>query len=51
METHGKNTCGTLDNGNPEEQMAAIDKAMHVYFDAEDWIVARAKQFPGLKLT
>ena len=51
MDANEKKTCGSLDHGNPAEQMAAIDATMRVYFNTEDWILARVKEFPGPKRT
>ena len=41
-----KKNCGSFDHMEPEEQMAAVSAAMRHYFNSEDWIKARAKEFP-----
>lgn len=42
-------TGGSLDQAESVEQMAATDVAMRHYFNAEDWVTARGKAFPGLR--
>ena len=49
MNAGEKFNCGSLDHEEREEQMAAVDAAMRHYFRSEDWIRARAREFPGLK--
>ena len=39
----------TLDDAEPELQMAAVDAAMRWYFSSENWIAARATELPGLR--
>ena len=40
---------GSLDHAEYGEQMAAVDAAMRLYFNSEDWIKARAEEFPALR--
>lgn len=40
-----------MDQCPREVQMAAVDAAMRYYFNSDDWIAARGKEFPGLRRT
>jgi len=48
MNAEGKK-YGSMDNARPAERMAAIDAAMRRYFNSEDWLKARAQEFPGIR--
>ena len=49
MNTEADITHGSKDHLAPAERMAAVDSAMRRYFNSEDWLRARGKEFPGLK--
>ena len=49
MNAEDKEKYWSFDNAGSEEQMVAVDAAMRLYSNSEDWISARAKEFPGLK--
>ena len=43
-----KETVGSLDHTDPQEQMKAIRTALQQYFEAEDWLGERNRRSPGL---
>ena len=49
MDTREGLPTGLMDQADPSEKMAAVDKAMRLYFQSKDWVQARAKEFPGLE--
>ena len=48
-DTHKKDDLGSLDHSEPVVQMCAVDLVLQKYFESEDWLNVRNKEFPGLQ--
>lgn len=46
---HETEPAGSYDLASGAERMAAVDLALRHYFQADNWLAERNKQFPGLR--